>query len=320
MINQNIKLKLKLLNDPYCPYGILTEDHSKEIETLGLFFKTDEYNKLYNDCLIAIIKKIYKGQIYESKGVLEVKLNPDYIREMTRNDLQIIARVQHKLSADISYGNICNYYSEDLYPLPSIEKLNRNELNAISDKSYPMTHFQFFKYEDFDVFNWTVYYRYMSNKYKKKFNKDPVPIEIINTEYLRFNKLILELKYAFNRLRPFQSSYIENIPIKSYITYAGQSPAIPSGHSFQGFLFGALAYNHLREYFLSLDQNEYKYHMRLLVRIVKDTGHRRIMAGVHYPSDMMASWLIFKIVVKFLNIDNNITEYKKALFDELSNY
>ena len=101
MINQNIKLKLKLLNDPYCPYGILTEDHSKEIETLGLFFKTDEYNKLYNDCLIAIIKKIYKGQIYESKGVLEVKLNPDYIREMTRNDLQIIARVQHKLSADI---------------------------------------------------------------------------------------------------------------------------------------------------------------------------------------------------------------------------
>jgi PAP2 superfamily len=319
------KLKLELLNDPYNTYGILTEDHNEEIVILESSFKEDEFNKLYNDCLIAISKKIYGAKIsindnVLNDNVLKVYLNPDNVIKMTRNDLSIISQTHHKLLANMSYGSISKFYDKEMCPLSPIEKLTNSKLITIGDKSYPKTHYQFFKYEDFDTFNWTVYYKYISNKYKNKFNKDAPSIDIINFELSRFNKLILELKRAFNRLRPFQSSFIENIPIKTYITYAGQTPAIPSGHSFQGFLFGALVYSNLSEYFLSLDPIELESQMKLLIRVVKDTGHRRVMAGIHYPSDMLASWFVFEIVAKFLNIDKNIAQYKNDLYKELSNY
>ena len=129
-----------------------------------------------------------------------------------------------------------------------------------------------------------------------------------------FNKLILELKMAFNRLRPLQSSFIEDIPIKTYITYSGQTPALPSGHSLQGFLFGALIYYNFKKYFDSLNTVDELY---LLVRVCKDAGHRRIMAGLHYPSDMLASWVIFGHILKYLKIDDQVRPYYEILESEL---
>ena len=314
------KLILNLKNDPYNNYGIMTEDHMEEIAYLGQFFDTKKYNKLYNDCLIDISKKIYKGDISIKNNILDVKLNPIYIKDMTRNDLQIIQNVNTRLNKTMLYGDLKKYYDSGMFPLSSIEKLTNDKIKCAITKSYPITHYEFFKYEDFDTFNWAVYYKYISDKYVKKFNTNPPSYSLINKNLSIFNKLILETKMAFNRLRPLQTSFIERIPIKTYITYAGQTPAIPSGHSSQGFLFGALAYYNFKKYFDSLSKTDFEYELYLLVRVSKDTGHRRIMAGVHYPSDMLASWILFGHILKYLKIDDKVKIYYNKLKSELEHF
>jgi hypothetical protein len=314
------KYNLKLINDPYNNYGILTEDHLEEIALLGKFFNKTEYNNLYNKCLIDISKKIYKGDLTIKKDMLIVKLDPSYIKKMTQNDLFIIKNVGSKLNEKMSYGDLNKFYNKEMFPLSPIEKLTNEKLKCANNKSYPTTNYEFFKYEDFDTFNWTVYYKYLSEKYMKKFNTEAPKYSLIEKDLFRFNKLILEIKMAFNRLRPLQTSFIEKIPIKTYITYAGQTPALPSGHSSQGFLFGALIYYNFKNYFESLNKTDFEYELYLLVRVSKDTGHRRIMAGIHYPSDMLASLLIFKNVLKFLKIDKKVRPYYKKLKLELDDF
>jgi len=314
------KLQLKLINEPYNNYGIMTEDHMEEIALLSKFFDETKYIKLYNRCLIDISKKIYKGEINIVGNILEVKLNPKYIKDMTRNDLQIIQNIGGKLDAKMSYGNLINFYTSYLFPLSPIEKLTNGKLLCAATKSYPTTHYEFFKYEDFDTFNWSVYYKYLSDKYINKFNMFAPSYSLIEKSLSIFNKLILEIKMAFNRPRPLQTSFIEKIPIKTYITYAGQTPAIPSGHSSQGFLFGALIYYNFKKYFDSLNKTDYDYELYLLVRVSKDTGHRRIMAGIHYPSDMLASWIMFEHILKYLKIDIQTKPYYDKLKSELDNF
>jgi len=314
------KLRLNIKNDPYNNYGIMTEDHLGEIALLGQFFDTKRYNKLYNDCLIDISKKIYKGKISIKNNTLHVKLDPIYIKNMTRNDLQIIQNVNIRLNTPMSYGDLIKFYDPDMFPLSSIEKLTNDKIKCAITKSYPTTHYEFFKYEDFDTFNWVVYYKYISYKYVKKFNTKPPSYSLIEKNLSIFNKLILETKMAFNRLRPLQTSFIERIPIQTYITYAGQTPAIPSGHSFQGFLFGALVYYNFKKYFDSLSKTKLEYELYLLVRVSKDTGHRRIMAGIHYPSDMLASWIMFDHVLKYLKIDDKVKIYYNKLKSDLEHF
>jgi hypothetical protein len=314
------KYKLELINDPYNNYGILTEDHLEETALLAKFFKTNEYIDLYNKCLVDIAKNIYQGKIEIKNDVLRVKLDPSYIKKMTRSDLKIIQNIGHKLHTKLSYGNLKDFYTIDQYPLSPIEKLTNEKLKCAINKSYPTTHYEFFKYEDFDTFNWIVYYKYISNKYKDTLLNDAPSFSLIESRLGIFNKLILELKMAFNRLRPLQSSFIEQIPIKTYITYAGQTPAIPSGHSSQGFLFGALVYSQLKTYFdllNKIDKSLFEKELYLLVRVCKDTGHRRIMAGIHYPSDMLASWIIFKHIIIYLNIEDEVIPYYEKLKSEL---
>jgi hypothetical protein len=314
------KLELNIINYPYISYGIITENHIND----KIFFNNSidqvNYNKLYNNCLIDISKKIYRGKTFIKDNILEVKLDSQYIKNMTRDDLKIIRKVGIKLYDNISYDNLKEYYTSDLYPLPQKDKKIDKNLKNINNFSYPLTHYEFFKYEDFDIFNFIVYYRYISHKYKQKFNKDAPCYDEIKKNISRFNKLILEIKVAFNRIRPYQASFIEKIPIKTYITYAGQTPSIPSGHSLYGFLFGALIFYKLKNYFDSLEVDELKCELDLLIRISKDIGHRRIMAGVHYPSDMLGSWIIFENIIKFLKIDDKIIAYYDKLKINLTNF
>ena len=147
------------------------------------------------------------------------------------------------------------------------------------------------------MINWYVYYNYINSKYNEKFLNCPISFNKLYDNISEFKSLILELKMIFNRLRPFQSASVENINIKTYISYAGQTPALPSGHSLQGFLFGGFIYLYFSKYYESLDINQFNEEINLLVDVSKETGDRRVMAGVHYPSDVIASWVIFCCII-----------------------
>lgn len=125
---------------------------------------------------------------------------------------------------------------------------------------------------------------------------------------------------TFNRLRPFQSAFVEDINIKTYISYAGQTPALPSGHSLQGFLFGAFIYLYFIKYYELLNKIEFNEEINLLVDVSKETGDRRVMAGVHYPSDVLASWIVFCCIINNLNIKIIIKPYYYLLKTKLDEF
>jgi hypothetical protein len=301
------KINYIIINNPYPNYGILAKKYQDYILNTNKI-KEDDYNKLYNDCVIDIVNNVFKGKIKKNKIIL----NPDIIKTMTCNDLNKIKELENKLYDNISYQNLLKYYNVNDYPLPNIIMKTEDNI-TFTNKSYPKTNYEFFKYEDFYTFNWYVYYNYLKQKY-------PTIIDyyIIEQQMLSFNKLILELKQLFNRLRPYQSSNIENISITHHISYAGQTPAMPSGHSVQGFLMGALLYHYGSLYFKSLDTKTFEKEINLLIRITKDTGHRRIIAGVHYPSDMIGSYYVYLNIIKYLDIDVKL--YNERLLKEIFNF
>ncbi len=319
------KINLRMRNDPYNQYGILTVDHRQETNDLTQSFSESEYNKLYNNCVLDILKKVYKANISfdKSSNTIDVDLSTSEIKERTIKDLKIIKSIQPKLYTKATYSDIGRFYKKEMYPLPPGEK-QTNPNPIIISAEYPTTHYEFFKYEDFNTFNWNVYYNYLSDKFAtNNLNAKLTSFDKINATLSPFNKLVLELKDAFNRLRPFQSSYIEKIPIVHHLTYAGQTAAIPSGHSLQGFVMGALLYLNGIAYFNHLkntSNEKFLSEMDLLIRVVKDTGHRRIIAGIHYPSDMIASYYVYLNVLKHLNIEKEVSTYTKMLKEHLNVY
>jgi hypothetical protein len=95
-------------------------------------------------------------------------------------------------------------------------------------------------------------------------------------------------KLQFQRPRPYQMSYLLGIAGDDYVYRFGASAATPSlisGHSFSGLLVrcGAL-----------LDKRlviERQLHgLAAMKQYMADIGDRRVFAGVHYPSDNLASW------------------------------
>jgi hypothetical protein len=307
------KIQFKILANPYNNYGFITNDHQKEIDDLNKEFDTSKYNQLYNTCVVDIITYIYKGEIILNPDLtnVNIRIDPNYIRKVIRTDLELIAKLNKKLFEKVNYGDLYKFYSPDLYPLPPIIKNTDQYMSLTTPRSYPSTHYEFFKYEDFVTFNWEVYHRYLTNKFQTLGIRQNnfLSYNQIEKKSQVFNKLIMELKISFNRLRPFQSSQIENIPIIHYITYAGQSPALPSGHSCQGFLFGALVFYYGRDYYNTLDPVIFNDELKLLIRVFKDTGHRRVMTGIHYPSDVIASLIVLKHIINYMGIYSQVQIY-----------
>jgi hypothetical protein len=302
MIN---KLKLIFINNPYFSYGILNEDYRQD--------QTTKYIKLFNMCQIQILKHIYKAKIKLKDDTLYVLLDKDYIINMTRDDLYFIQSINNDLFKEKQYEKLKKYFN------PSLISLIRNE-NISFPISYPTTNYDFYKCEDFEMINWYVYYNYINSKYEEKFKNCPISLDLLNKNIFDFSSLIFELKMTFNRLRPFQSAFVENINIKTYISYAGQTPALPSGHSLQGFLFGAFIYLYFVKYYESLDKNQLDEEINLLVDVSKETGDRRVMAGVHYPSDVIASWIVFCCIIDHLKIKSIIKPYYYLLKTKLNEF
>ena len=107
----------------------------------------------------------------------------------------------------------------------------------------------------------------------------PEPPEEIDRVLRSQNMIILFFKYLINRPRPAQV----NPRIKPLPSRTADTPAYPSGHSYQAFLLAhhfSKKYPHLREH---------------LYRTAEECGQARIRAGLHYPSDHEFSKKLVKI-------------------------
>lgn len=115
--------------------------------------------------------------------------------------------------------------------------------------------------------------------------KNLLPHENINN----MNKIIIEknyiifiLKWIFNRARPYQIN--NEISKKMLLSNSADTPAFPSGHSFQAY------------YLAKKLSKKYPDKKKELYKLAKKCGHARIIAGLHYPSDDKFSELLVKFM------------------------
>lgn len=98
----------------------------------------------------------------------------------------------------------------------------------------------------------------------------------------KLGALHIQLKDKLQRPRAHQVALILKRPLAWIFPLTGGTPAMISGHCVQGSLGGCSAFL----LFGSLDAVSQGYLQQLTV----DIGDRRVFAGVHYPSDNLASW------------------------------
>jgi len=84
---------------------------------------------------------------------------------------------------------------------------------------------------------------------------------------------MLELKYHYNRPRPFQLAKYYNIKLGEYVMESMKTPSYPSGHSAQGTLIGKVL------------QTKLPINTDAFIEAGKRISYSRNIGRAHYPSD-----------------------------------
>lgn len=103
----------------------------------------------------------------------------------------------------------------------------------------------------------------------------------------------LLLKQALQRPRPYQTSLLLAVNSFRYQeAITATTPSIFSGHCLQG----TLCIGYILEELLNADTTI----TGQMLQYTVDIGDRRVLAGVHYPSDNLASWMIALMSAPFV--------------------
>tara|TARA_R100000008_G_scaffold2082_2_gene1735 strand:- start:506 stop:1126 length:621 start_codon:yes stop_codon:yes gene_type:complete len=86
-------------------------------------------------------------------------------------------------------------------------------------------------------------------------------------------KYIFELKYKYQRPRPYQIAEFYGISLNSVDLNSMKTPSYPSGHATQGYLLG------------SFYSKRYPEHREEFMQTAEDIAYSRIVGKAHYPSD-----------------------------------
>ena len=97
-------------------------------------------------------------------------------------------------------------------------------------------------------------------------------------------KFIIELKYKYNRPRPFQLAEFYGIELNGIDLDSMRTPSYPSGHAVQGYLISKYYSDKYPEY-----AKEFK-------TLGENIAQSRVIAKAHYPSDKNFG----KIVAEYL--------------------
>ena len=92
--------------------------------------------------------------------------------------------------------------------------------------------------------------------------------------------IVMNLKWKFNRPRPYQLAEVYGIKIKVIETDTHQTPSYPSGHAAWGAMMGYILAEHYPE------------HSSEIFNLISLAGEARTLQGVHYPSDSDAAMVL----------------------------
>ena len=105
--------------------------------------------------------------------------------------------------------------------------------------------------------------------------------KVLNTPY--------QVKARLQRPRPYQTALLLGFPaFVNEVAQTGLTPSSCSGHCLQGAIGMGGVYEFLIAGGVSMDAKN----LDSMRQYAMDIGDRRVMAGVHYPSDNLCSWII----------------------------
>jgi len=113
-------------------------------------------------------------------------------------------------------------------------------------------------------------------------------------------------KDTIHKPRPIHTSKKYRINVHCYDMESAKSPSLPSGHAATAMLFGAVIYKSRKAFF---QQNEEE--LRNLARLCLEVGFRRVVGGVHYPSDVMGSVLFVRYATKDWEVEQICDLYER---------
>jgi hypothetical protein len=105
-----------------------------------------------------------------------------------------------------------------------------------------------------------------------------------------FVRPVIEIKRQCQRPRPCQAAYLLGYDknFKQGSSNSFTTPAMISGHAFQAIMGCAELYSQISRAGITLGPKDED----AFADYASDVGDRRILAGLHYPSDSIGSWLI----------------------------
>jgi hypothetical protein len=121
----------------------------------------------------------------------------------------------------------------------------------------------------------------------------------------------LQLKQVFQRPRPYQVAFIQNRNFEHLRSRVAATPSLVSGHCLQGCLAGVSA--HVL-FGAAVDFAS----VAVLRQFTVDIGDRRVFAGVHYPSDNLASWYTALKLLPHVVDRSMLSSARSFLWDAIS--
>jgi hypothetical protein len=106
--------------------------------------------------------------------------------------------------------------------------------------------------------------------------------------------VILDLKYHFNRPRPFQLNKVHNVKMKNKMMDSMKSPSFPSGHATQARVMGRILSSMLPKL-----EDE-------IMNLADDVSFSRNMAKAHFPSDTKAGKKLGDDMYEYLTKEKKI--------------
>jgi hypothetical protein len=98
--------------------------------------------------------------------------------------------------------------------------------------------------------------------------------------------LLVKLKYAYNRPRPYQLANYKKMPLFVWRARSADSPSYPSGHCFQSKIYAEVLGNKYPKYYKALNE------------LANDIMYSRQYMGAHYPSDSEFAIYVAEVVMK----------------------
>jgi hypothetical protein len=261
---------------PLPPYGRLDADFTERLRVRPVVppdwqaepgcdgpCRLAEWEQFKADTLLLIAKVLWP--VFNPDTQTWMGASAANMRRLTQTDLQVLTDIQ----------------SRPVQPLDVIPNSPARSLHC-------PTHRRFFQEEDDDSKAFLDLYSFYDRTLDDK-TVQALPDACGDGLHRKVSSASLQFKLHFQRPRAYQTSFMlgfnnfENQPAASSMT-----PSLSSGHCLQGVLGVGTIMERVILLRLPFSEDSWA----ALEQHAVDIGDRRVMAGVHYPSDNIASWII----------------------------